>query len=232
MHTGIKGMCQLPLGCMLSVGIWVQNSQSKAVALKKFLGRLITLVCLQPGLRIANLDHWIPESHVRMLVNGGKSTPLLYQQLKASNPANKKQMKWMKKISNNLNAPIYLNRAKNKISPQTICYIMYDVSMNRQRGENGYSPFFSCPNFTSTSYSSMATVATVPQGPVPSAMHTERNFRSEFLLINSNHDLICVCVSHYLMSNEWLWNSVSFFWFLNRLVNKWMNIQQSIDTKQ
>lgn len=57
MHTGIKGMCQLPLGCMLSVGIWVQNSQSKAVALKKFLGRLITLVCLQPGLRIANLDH-------------------------------------------------------------------------------------------------------------------------------------------------------------------------------
>lgn len=57
MHTGIKGMCQLPLGCMLRVGIWVQNSQSKVVALKKFLGRLITLVCLQPSLRIANFDH-------------------------------------------------------------------------------------------------------------------------------------------------------------------------------
>lgn len=49
--------------------------------------------------------------------------------------------------------PPFITIELKKNTSQTICYIMYDISMNRQRGENVYSPFFSCPNFTSTSYS-------------------------------------------------------------------------------
>lgn len=63
---------------------------------------------------------------MRMLVNTGKSTPLLDQELKKLESIHKNEQNgW--KINNNLNAPIYLSKAEKSL---TICYVIYDISIN------------------------------------------------------------------------------------------------------
>lgn len=66
---------------------------------------------------------------MRMLVNWGKSTPLLDRELKASNLTIKMD-EMGKKIGNNLNAPICLNKTRNKLNNPQNNLLRNDISIS------------------------------------------------------------------------------------------------------